>query len=103
MDPWKEGDPPGRKLRKYKVTAFAMDPELKAFIMDYAAALGISRSAAVRRLTILGARCEAEHAKMVMPQTYNVIDLDNIRNITTIKADASDTAKSVDFYDDSDW
>lgn len=40
------------------------------FISDYARHLGMSRSAALRRLALIGARCEKEHGTMIMPASY---------------------------------
>ena len=33
--------------------------------------MGMSMSAAVRRLVLIGARCEAEHGRSTMPASYN--------------------------------
>lgn len=41
------------------------------FIKEYADEIGLSRSAAVRRLILIGARCEAEHGNATMPAAYN--------------------------------
>lgn len=40
------------------------------FITDYAKHLGMSRSGALRRLALIGARCEKEHGTMIMPASY---------------------------------
>jgi len=40
------------------------------FVNDYAKEMGMSMSAAVRRLLLIGARCEAEHGNATMPATY---------------------------------
>ena len=50
-----------------------MEPGLYQFLTDYAADMGMSRSSAMRRLMIIGARCEAEHGNARMPATYDVI------------------------------
>lgn len=41
------------------------------FIHDYGSDLGMSASSALRRLAMIGARCEAEHGKAVMPAIYH--------------------------------
>lgn len=41
------------------------------FIHDYAQTMGMSMSAATRRLVLIGARCEAEHGKQSMPASYD--------------------------------
>ena len=41
------------------------------FVVDYAADLGMSLSAATRRLVLLGARCESEHGHVRMPQSFD--------------------------------
>lgn len=44
------------------------------FIHDYAEDMGISMSSAVRRLLLIGARCEKEHANLQMPKSYDEFD-----------------------------
>jgi hypothetical protein len=46
------------------------------FVSDYARDMGISRSAAVRRLVLIGARCEGEHGQARMPASYASIRYD---------------------------
>lgn len=46
------------------------------FIRDYALDMGVSMSAAVRRLVLIGARCEGEHGKARMPASYRAIRYD---------------------------
>lgn len=41
------------------------------FIHDYAKEMGMSMSGALRRLALIGARCEAEHGNRTMPAAYN--------------------------------
>ena len=41
------------------------------FVTDYAADLGMSLSAATRRLILMGARCESEHGHVRMPQSFD--------------------------------
>lgn len=41
------------------------------FVHDYAKAMGMSASAATRRLVLIGARCEAEHGKQTMPASFD--------------------------------
>ena len=41
------------------------------FVSDYAQEMGISRSAATRRLVLIGARCESEHGNQSMPASYD--------------------------------
>jgi hypothetical protein len=48
------------------------------FIRDYAQDLGITRSAALRRLMLIGARCESEHGKRLMPASYANLTSDPI-------------------------
>lgn len=45
------------------------------FIGDYAREMGMSMSSALRRLVLIGARCEAEHGKAVMPASYGNLEL----------------------------
>jgi hypothetical protein len=40
------------------------------FVRDYSKEMGMSMSAACRRLILIGARCEAEHGKQTMPASY---------------------------------
>lgn len=44
------------------------------FIHDYAEDMGMSKSAALRRLALIGARCEKEHANLTMPESLNAVD-----------------------------
>ena len=44
------------------------------FVTDYAADLGMSLSAATRRLVLLGARCESEHGHVRMPQSFDKLE-----------------------------
>lgn len=46
------------------------------FITDYAADMGMSRSSALRRLALIGARCEKEHGLARMPASYSQIAYD---------------------------
>lgn len=46
------------------------------FVSDYARDMGMSRSGALRRLALIGARCEAEHGQARMPASYNAIRYD---------------------------
>lgn len=46
------------------------------FLSDYARDMGISMSAAVRRLVLIGARCEGEHGQARMPASYASIRYD---------------------------
>jgi hypothetical protein len=41
------------------------------FVHDYAEAMGMSASAATRRLVMIGARCESEHGHQTMPASYD--------------------------------
>lgn len=43
---------------------------LYQFVHDYAEEMGMSASAAARRLVLIGARCEAEHGNRPMPVSY---------------------------------
>lgn len=53
-----------------------LEPTLKQFIEDYARDIGMSHSAACRRLILIGARCEVEHGKSTMPISYDNIFYD---------------------------
>lgn len=44
---------------------------LYLFIHDYAQEMGMSMSAAVRRLVLIGARCESEHGNQTMPASFD--------------------------------
>lgn len=61
------------------------------FFHDYAKSLGMSASGALRRLALIGARCEAEHGNRTMPAAYDNlktgpdrINDDIFQNIRTI-------------------
>lgn len=41
------------------------------FVHDYAKEMGMSASGALRRLALIGARCEAEHGNQTMPASYS--------------------------------
>lgn len=41
------------------------------FVHDYANEMGMSASGALRRLALIGARCESEHGKQTMPASYD--------------------------------
>ena len=56
-----------------KAIRLGLEPGLYEFICDYAEFVGMSRSSAVRRLTILGARCEADHGNARMPGSFEAI------------------------------
>ena len=43
---------------------------LYSFIKDYSEEMGYSMSGGLRRLALIGARCEAEHGKARMPASY---------------------------------
>lgn len=45
------------------------------FIHDYAKEMGMSASAALRRLALIGARCESEHGNQTMPASYGELQL----------------------------
>ncbi|QGJ90122.1 hypothetical protein HWC80_gp090 [Mycobacterium phage Indlulamithi] len=47
-----------------------MEVALKQFVVDYAADMGMSESAAARRMILIGARCEAEHGNARMPASF---------------------------------
>lgn len=47
---------------------------LYLFFHDYAEEVGMSMSAAVRRLALIGAHCEKEHDKLNMPKTYDKLE-----------------------------
>lgn len=49
---------------------------LYEFVESYASAMGMSLSGAVRRLIILGARCEGEHGNVPMPTGYEKISIE---------------------------
>ncbi len=41
-----------------------------AFVVDYSEQMGMSMSAALRRLALIGANCEAQHGNQTMPASY---------------------------------
>lgn len=45
------------------------------FAHDYAKQMGMSASAAVRRLALIGARCESEHGNQTMPASLGELNL----------------------------
>jgi hypothetical protein len=47
------------------------------FVGDYAKSMGMSYSAGLRRLALIGARCEAEHGKATMPASYGELFREN--------------------------
>lgn len=54
---------------------------LYEFVKDYANDMGMSNSSAVRRLVLIGARCEKEHGKARMPSSYNNLEPPNLSEI----------------------
>lgn len=64
--------------RKYRINEGKRDQAIRLgcerglydFFSDYARDMGMSRSAALRRLALIGARCEKEHGHAVMPASY---------------------------------
>lgn len=46
---------------------------LELFLRDYAREMGISLSSAIRRLVLIGARCEKEHSKSVPSQDISTL------------------------------
>lgn len=61
---------------------------LYEFFSDYARDMGMSRSAALRRLALIGARCEAEHGNARMPVSYE--------NLTPATFSAEDVPTPID-------
>lgn len=55
----------------------SVEPDLLHFILDYAQDLGVTRSNAVRRLILIGARCEAEHGGARMPISFKSLGVDD--------------------------
>lgn len=49
------------------------------FITDYANDMGMSMSAAVRRLVLIGAYCEAEHGAKSMPTSWKSLGVNKNR------------------------
>lgn len=70
---------------------------LYEFFTDYANDMGMSRSAALRRLALIGARCEAEHGSARMPASY--------QNLTpaTFSAEDSPIDNLIPIKNDFDW
>lgn len=69
------------------------EPGLYAFIDDYANDMGMTRSGVVRRLLLIGARCEFEHGNRAMPSSYNNLQtgpLDATRPLWDIFAELAD-------------
>lgn len=64
--------------RKYRINEGPRDQAIRLgcerglydFFSDYARDMGMSRSAALRRLALIGARCEKEHGHSPMPMSY---------------------------------
>lgn len=56
-----------------KAIRVGLEEQLYYFFVDYAQEMGISRSAALRRLALIGAKCEAEHGNQPMPAAYDTI------------------------------
>lgn len=85
-------------MRKYKINdgprnqaiRLGCERGLYEFLTDYAKDMGMSRSSALRRLALIGAHCEAEHGKAVMPTSYE--------NLIT-----STTTSNKMIEDDFDW
>lgn len=61
---------------------------LYRFIKDYAADMGTSMSAAVRRLILIGARCEKEHGLARMPASYDMLFYDPEADLREVKGQA---------------
>lgn len=59
-----------------KAIRLGCEEGLYDFISDYANDIGTSRSAAVRRLVLIGARCEFEHGNARMPASFNDLFFD---------------------------
>lgn len=72
---------------------------LYEFFTDYARDMGMSRSAALRRLALIGARCETEHGGARMPASY-----ENLTPATFSAENVPTPIDSLNKTDDSfDW
>jgi hypothetical protein len=78
--------PINRGNRDYAVR-LGCERGLYDFLQDYAKDMGMSASAAVRRLVLIGARCEKEHGKARMPATYSNLEPPNMDAIMEELAD----------------
>jgi hypothetical protein len=58
------------------------------FVSDYAREMGMSMSGAVRRLLLIGARCESEHGKQTMPTSYDGLHVGSTKEMTNDLYDA---------------
>lgn len=64
---------PNEGKREYPIRV-GLEKGVYNFVTDYAADLGMSLSAATRRLILLGARCESEHGHVRMPQSFDKLE-----------------------------
>lgn len=64
---------PNEGKREYAIRV-GIEKGIYNFVTDYAADLGMSLSAASRRLILLGARCESEHGHVRMPQSFDKLE-----------------------------
>ena len=64
---------PNEGKREYPIRV-GLEKGVYNFVTDYAADLGMSLSAATRRLILLGARCESEHGHVRMPQSFGKLE-----------------------------
>lgn len=64
---------PNQGKREYPIRV-GLERGVYDFVTDYAADLGMSLSAATRRLILLGARCESEHGHVRMPQSFDKLE-----------------------------
>jgi hypothetical protein len=55
------------------------------FIGDYANTMGMSMSAALRRLALIGAHCESNHGRQTMPASYGELELGTIDLTPAVK------------------
>lgn len=93
------------KARNYSLTGkrdkairLGCEEGLYEFLNDYANDMGMSLSAALRRLALLGAHCEAQHGKVRMPTSYNNI----VSFLTPVKPGSYSTA-TVATSESVDW
>jgi len=73
---------PINKGPRNKAVRIGIEQGLYDFIEEYSIEMGMSMSAACRRMILIGARCEADHGKATMPATYR-----NLRSPSEVEAD----------------
>lgn len=94
------------KSNKSEHLRLNVEPELKEFMEDYAANLGVSLSAAIRRLVLIGANCETEHGQTRMPISYDTFlqkQQESANYIKGVTALAATRIQPPEFTIEEDW